>query len=736
MSKRKWLNLAKKWTPSLIFIAVALLAWLRMDENTRQIFLIAVFSIPIMAVLRRNMEKSEWMTIIGVLGSPLLSILTDLPRTAFGQKVDAFWTAVFTWLTLEPLDAKSHMLLYFLSIFLMPELIKFIWDKFSDFTAVGRILDSKGKDFGDAEYQERLKSFQAVLRNRLHNAEQDARWDALGNFVPVSAIVEMSAPDSMDKRRWRYENLLDCLRKGRRQFGPNPVYLVLGDPGAGKSVSLRKLCLELLDEAEESGKTPVYVNLKQWDASPQNITKKNLTEFVKSRLYENGDFATDAFLDEYFQKMLDNQRWYFVFDSFDELPCLLSGGSESEEAREQASRVLHEFLTETAQNGGVIASRKYHKPNRALKSTVTLLLEEFDNGRVRTMIQRYLPHSSQMQEALFRERNDLVALCRNPFYLSLMIEYAYDNNHSFPANQMELYDAFLNKRLNSCGKRLQELSMSREALRWAAVTLADRMQDAPEYGLEYPTEKLYENNDSSIDWRKTTELLQYARLCRISQGEQRISFAHRRFQEFFLVDGWRARSKAPTVDDYACILRNTGVRDAMALYCEVTDLEKASEVARYCWGAVKRGIPYRKDLQHQESVEMVHALYFMADAFRLRREAIAPFAAEYETLIRENLRSDTHYVVNQALTRGMSLFQTEHLPEAALHVFTMGNRWLNDAIIQDCAAIKKLNEELELRFCIMNPGFRTKKWLLLSWIAGRIEPERSQLYEEKRIHAR
>ena len=37
---------------------------------------------------------------------------------------------------------------------------------------------------------------------------------------------------------------------------------------------------------------------------------------------------------------------------------------------------------------------------------------------------------------------------------------------------------------------------------------------------------------------------------------------------------------------------------------------------------------------------------------------------------------------------------------------------------------------------IMNPGFRTKKWLLLSWIAGRIEPERSQLYEEKRIHAR
>ena len=44
MSKRKGLNLAKKWTPSLIFIAVALLAWLRMDENTRQIFLIAVLA--------------------------------------------------------------------------------------------------------------------------------------------------------------------------------------------------------------------------------------------------------------------------------------------------------------------------------------------------------------------------------------------------------------------------------------------------------------------------------------------------------------------------------------------------------------------------------------------------------------------------------------------------------------------------------------------------------------------
>ena len=40
------------------------------------------------------------------------------------------------------------------------------------------------------------------------------------------------------------------------------------------------------------------------------------------------------------------------------------------------------------------------------------------------------------------------------------------------------------------------------------------------------------------------------------------------------------------------------------------------------------------------------------------------------------------------------------------------------------------------KVCIMNPGFRTKKRLLLSWIAGRIGPERSQLYEEKRIHAR
>ena len=136
-------------------------------------------------------------------------------------------------------------------------------------------------------------------------------------YVPVAAEVEMTRK----RTKKRYPDLLKCLKKNRKAksrflqkffrklsrtklFGyikfikrinkslsAGRVFLVLGEPGSGKSVSLRKLCSELISEAKITHRVPVYVNLKEWsdDGKPWSMdnlpNEKDILSFIKKTLY-------------------------------------------------------------------------------------------------------------------------------------------------------------------------------------------------------------------------------------------------------------------------------------------------------------------------------------------------------------------------------------------------------------------------------------------------------------------
>lgn len=230
--------------------------------------------------------------------------------------------------------------------------------------------------------------------------------------------------------------MLKCLKKTRRGAD---VFLVLGDPGAGKSVALRKLCFELLGEAKKTQKIPLYINLKKWDKE-WNVDNRpgqnDLVEFIREIVSENGDIFTDEFIQCYFDAMLRDGRWYFIFDSFDEMPCL-TGSGNCQELIDHLSELLYQFLTGANQNGGVIASRLYRAPSEAIRPTVTLRIQEFSDIKIKTMLNKYLNNADKVMEELFGKREDLVALCRNPFYLTLLINYIRENGIAFPKNQMD-----------------------------------------------------------------------------------------------------------------------------------------------------------------------------------------------------------------------------------------------------------------------------------------------------------
>ena len=106
------------------------------------------------------------------------------------------------------------------------------------------------KEFPEKGYKQRLQSFCGVLLDDLNKIDRETNWSA-EYFTPLDAEVEMQ---SGDKRLKKVTDLLSAIRSDRQ----SRVFLVLGDPGSGKSVALRKLCRDLLAEVDKTGKVPLY----------------------------------------------------------------------------------------------------------------------------------------------------------------------------------------------------------------------------------------------------------------------------------------------------------------------------------------------------------------------------------------------------------------------------------------------------------------------------------------------
>ena len=561
------------------------------------------------------------------------------------------------------------------------------------------------KDFLELDYQQKRKSFCRFLTRRIEIIDEETKWDTKF-FTPIEATVEMT--DDRRKER-RYDDLHACLRHYRRK---NAVFLVLGEPGSGKSVSMRKLCTDMMKEAEKTGLIPVYVDLKRWmgNWSLEHPPKEDdLVAFIERILREDGTTIEAQFLKDNFRKMLEWGQWYFVFDSFDEIPCLM-GRRSSKKLIDQFSRLLYSFLTRENQHGGVIASRLFRSPTDPLHAAVKLYLQPFSDNRIQKMLKRYTKNADEVIRKLFGSREDLVALCRNPFYLSLLIEYFQKHGANLPKNQMDLYENVLQSRMNGCAEDIEELGLKgvRQVLD-ATRLMAMYMQESCKYGLECPLSELQRCCDG-YEWEKILKLLRDARLCRFGGAVPTASFVHRRFQEYFYVSRIMEKQICLDPESYSSIENNTGIRDALVLYCEIAPLEKSREIADHCWTVLQQDKDACDNIRSPGCVELVNTLYFMAEAFQNRREAMAHFQADFQQYTLKMLTSP-EFVVKHAAVSSMVIFEQPQLLQMVLRVLFLNNCYLSAVVMKNCRTMNEIPWEITHRMALYLVGMNRNAFM-------------------------
>ena len=164
-----------------------------------------------------------------------------------------------------------------------------------------------------------------------HDAPED--W----TDAPVQVNVEIEARDRSTQPvlfgLWRRP--YTGLRRGdslyRAFTSSHSQHILLGgEPGSGKSVALRTLLRELAEVAaratnSESITLPIYIDLKDFRRQPdQRIDAALLKSYITETLTASNDYNVRNLIDDEFEERLQSSGWIFLFDSFDEIPDILS----------------------------------------------------------------------------------------------------------------------------------------------------------------------------------------------------------------------------------------------------------------------------------------------------------------------------------------------------------------------------------------------------------------------------
>lgn len=292
------------------------------------------------------------------------------------------------------------------------------------------------------------------------------------------------------------------------------AFVILGEPGAGKTTTLQKIAFEQARHllAGDAGRVPLLVRLSQ---------QANREPFEFLRAEWERRTGTD------FADALAAGRVLLLADGINELP---------RDERDERLKAWREFTSEyTAANQIVFTSRERDYDRQLDLPRVRV--EPLDDARITDYLERN--HVAGLQTLLDDPRSRVRDMARNPFNLSLLVS-AYKSNQRDMANRGRLMEWFVGE-LFAREERLAHRGwLPREVQMRALAQLAFAMQAQGESTtLAFKTARELvpagvEFNGDEVNV-KPADLFRFARAATLLDAavEPDVRFYHHLLQEYF-----------------------------------------------------------------------------------------------------------------------------------------------------------------------------------------------------------
>lgn len=387
--------------------------------------------------------------------------------------------------------------------------------------------------------EELIEKFESRWSGRLYIYEKGiSRKD-----IPIYASLYSEYSNCSEK--------VDLLRALKQESKT----VLLGEPGAGKTTSLEKLCLEYSQRYAEEKVLPILVKLSKYTGSLIQLIKASLNDIRETHL------GQDALVIE---QLLERQSCFILFDGLNEVSSSL---------RETIIPDMLQFMSLYSRHKYVIASRPQDDLWRMISADEVeckLIIQPIDFEDIAKYLTFHLGEKLgrlAYGEVVGRLRD----LLRLPLILSMFkeeilqtkLEFEDDDieldevnlKHSriIPQNRGEMYKKFMSKFLTSeRSKVISKLNAKERVKEFVLSELAITMQFQETLGFKLQT--VITSFSHSLDKIQASissgSLLEEIQQSGLLIGEDDISFAHQTFQEFFAAT---ALPRLSTDDVYARI---------------------------------------------------------------------------------------------------------------------------------------------------------------------------------------
>jgi uridine kinase len=420
------------------------------------------------------------------------------------------------------IDIKAFSMYLFAAIYVIPMVI--VWairkvvSRSNPFET--NINKSLKKELQSPEYRDYIKK----CKHNLDMIDESTGWkNNSGKYVKLNVDVSITING---KEKNGKKELIDAILNGRYK---DNIIKIIGEPGSGKSVSLRELYRQILNKTVKYGRIPVYINMNSWVKTwkGESPTQEDFERYIKETMLASCSINSKKFVNENFDKITINHGWFFILDSFDEIPFLTCTIQNSELVN-GVSTILYNFLDEVG--GGIVASRPHLTPTDSFLAKTVLEINAFDDIRIFRYLNKSMKLNKDVVKRVFTEMPNILEAMKNPFYCSLIDGY-YSSNHAFPHNLNELFEY-------SVDNRIKNSDLPKEDLVEFCIYAANFMITSGQYLSEIPINKLLSEIKLSSMGKNASEIIQQlvqANIMRTANSDKSVLFVHRRFQEYFYI---------------------------------------------------------------------------------------------------------------------------------------------------------------------------------------------------------